>query len=86
MARREACIHGAGEVSLAITLSTLTTMVVFAPVALADGPAQFFLLRLAIPVCVSVAGSLLVALVFTLASGLDYAWQAPTLLRGRQPA
>ena len=30
--------------------------------------------------------ALLVALVFTLASGLDYAWQAPTLLRGRQPA
>ena len=30
--------------------------------------------------------ALLVALVFTLASGLDYVWQAPTLLRGRQPA
>jgi CDP-diacylglycerol--glycerol-3-phosphate 3-phosphatidyltransferase len=30
--------------------------------------------------------ALLVALVFTLVSGLDYAWQAPTLLRGRQPA
>jgi CDP-diacylglycerol---glycerol-3-phosphate 3-phosphatidyltransferase len=30
--------------------------------------------------------SLLVALVFTLVSGLDYAWQAPTLLRGRQTA
>ena len=65
MERREACIHGAGEVSLAITLSTMTTMVVFAPVALAEGPAQFFLLRLAIPVCVSVAASLLIALVFT---------------------
>ncbi len=65
MERREACIHGAGEVSLAITMSTLTTIVVFAPVALAEGPAQFFLLRLAIPVCVSVAASLLVALVFT---------------------
>jgi HAE1 family hydrophobic/amphiphilic exporter-1 len=62
--RRGACIHGAGEVGLAITMSTLTTIVVFAPVALVDGPAQFFLLRLALPVCVSVAASLLVALVF----------------------
>jgi hypothetical protein len=29
---------------------------------------------------------LLAALVITLVSGLEYAWQAPTLLRGRQPA
>jgi CDP-diacylglycerol--glycerol-3-phosphate 3-phosphatidyltransferase len=29
---------------------------------------------------------LLAAVVITLVSGLDYAWQAPTLLRGRQPA
>ena len=30
--------------------------------------------------------ALLVALVLTLVSGLEYAWQAPNLLRGRQPA
>ena len=58
--RRQACIQGAGEVALAITMSTLTTIVVFLPVALVDGISS----RLAIPVCVSVAGSLLVALVF----------------------
>lgn len=62
--RRKACVQGAGEVGLAITMSTLTTIVVFAPVALVEGPGQFFLLRLAMPVCVSVAASLLVALVF----------------------
>ena len=62
--RRQACIRGAGEVALAITMSTVTTMVVFLPVALVAGPGQYFLLRLAIPVCVSVAASLLVALVF----------------------
>ncbi len=62
--RREACIHGAGEVGLAITMSTLTTIIVFLPAALVEGPARFFLIRLAIPVAVSVAGSLLVALVF----------------------
>ncbi len=64
MERREACVKGAGEVGLAITMSTLTTLVVFLPVALVDGPAQFFMLRLAMPVCVAVASSLLVALVF----------------------
>jgi len=64
MERRQACIHGAGEVGLAITMSTLTTIVVFLPVALVSGPGQFFLLRLAIPVCVSLAASLLVALIF----------------------
>jgi len=64
MDRRDACIKGAGEVGLAIIMSTLTTIVVFLPVALVDGPAQFFMMRLALPVCVSVAGSLLVALVF----------------------
>ena len=62
--RRDACIKGASEVGLAITMSTLTTVVVFLPVALVEGPAQFFFLRLAIPVCVSVVASLFVALVF----------------------
>ncbi len=60
---REAAIHGAGEVALAITMSTLTTIVVFLPVALVQGPAQFFLMRMAIPVSVSLLGSLVLALV-----------------------
>ncbi len=64
MGRREACITGASEVALAITMSTLTTIVVFLPVSLVEGPGQFFMLRLSIPVCISVFGSLLVALVF----------------------
>jgi len=62
--RREACVRGAGEVSLAIVMSTLTTIVVFLPVALVEGPAQFFLMRMAMPVSVSLVGSLFVALVF----------------------
>ena len=62
--RREACVRGAGEVALAIVMSTLTTIVVFLPVALVEGPAQFFLMRMALPVSVSLAGSLVVALVF----------------------
>ncbi len=59
---RQACIRGTSEIALAITLATLTTIVVFLPVALVEGRAQFFLLRLAIPLTVSLAASLLVAL------------------------
>ncbi|MFQ5701518.1 MAG: efflux RND transporter permease subunit, partial [Acidobacteriota bacterium] len=86
MGRRLACIDGSSEVALAITMSTLTTIVVFMPVALVEGPAQFFLMRLAIPVAVAVAASLMVALVFiplcvylTLPTGLSVA--APGLWR-----
>lgn len=63
MPRREACIRGTGEIALAVVLATLTTMVVFLPVALVEGRAQFFLLRLAIPISVSLAASLAVALI-----------------------
>ncbi len=62
--RRQACVRGAGEIALAITLATLTTIVVFVPVALVEGQGQFFLVRLALPLSVSLSGSLFVALVF----------------------
>lgn len=64
LSRRRACIEGAGEISLAIVMATLTTIIVFLPVSLVEGIGQFFLLRLAIPITVSLAASLLVALVF----------------------
>ena len=60
--RREACVRGAGEIALAVVLATLTTIIVFLPVSLVEGQAQFFLMRLAAPVGVSLAASLLVAL------------------------
>jgi len=62
--RRTAAIRGAGEISLAILMATLTTIIVFLPVSLVEGQGQFFLLRLAIPITTSLLGSLLVALVF----------------------
>ncbi|MGA1237458.1 MAG: efflux RND transporter permease subunit [Limisphaerales bacterium] len=64
LGRTEACIFGAGEIALAITMATLTTIIVFVPVALVEGRGQFFLLRLALPISVSLLGSLFVALVF----------------------
>lgn len=59
--RRQATIRGCAEIALAITLATLTTIVVFLPVSLVGGQAQFFLLRLSIPISVSLLASLLVA-------------------------
>jgi HAE1 family hydrophobic/amphiphilic exporter-1 len=63
VSRREACVRGAGEMALAITMATLTTVAVFLPVSLVEGGGQFFLQRLAIPISVSLLASLAVALV-----------------------
>ncbi|MEM6454037.1 MAG: efflux RND transporter permease subunit [Acidobacteriota bacterium] len=62
--RREACIRGASEISLAIVMATLTTIIVFLPVSLVEGQGQFFLMRLSIPISVSLVASLFVALIF----------------------
>jgi len=62
--RREAAIRGTGEIALAITTATLTTIVVFLPVSLVEGEAQFFLLRLSLPISVALLASLAVAGIF----------------------
>ncbi len=62
--RADACIRGAGEIALAITMATLTTVIVFVPAALVEGEGQFFLIRLALPISVALVASLVVALVF----------------------
>jgi len=59
--RRRAVIRGTAEIALAITMATLTTIVVFLPVSLVQGQGQFFLLRLSIPISVSLLASLGVA-------------------------
>ncbi len=61
--RKSAALHGAGQIALAVTTATLTTIVVFLPVALVEGQGQFFLMRLALPISVSLLASLLVALI-----------------------
>ena len=61
--RRQAALQGAGEIALAITTATLTTVIVFLPVSLVEGQGQFMLLRLVIPITVSLLASLVVALV-----------------------
>ncbi len=64
LSRRDAVIQGTGEMTLAVTMSTLTTIIVFLPVFLVEGTHRFFFLRLAIPVSVSLLASLAVALIF----------------------
>lgn len=64
--RREAVVQGTAEVSLAVTVATGTTVVVFLPLMLmsGDNTLSFFLTRIGMPVVVSLAASLLVALLF----------------------
>ena len=66
-ARDTAAIEGTNDVALAITLSTMTTMVVFLPVILMSENADFsfFMGELGFPVVWALAASLLVALIFT---------------------
>ncbi|MCY2961233.1 MAG: efflux RND transporter permease subunit [Planctomycetota bacterium] len=61
-----ACSEGAGEVGLAVLLSTLTTVVVFAPLIFLGENPQFRLIfgEIGKPLCVSLLASLLAALVF----------------------
>jgi len=62
----EACAEGAGEVGLAVFLSTLTTVVVFAPLMFLGENPQFRLIfgEIGKPLCISLVASLLAALVF----------------------
>ncbi|UCF65158.1 MAG: efflux RND transporter permease subunit [bacterium] len=60
---KEASVIGASEVSLAVTMATLTTIVVFLPILLIDDSFFFYLRRVGIPVIFALLASLFVALV-----------------------
>lgn len=62
----KAALKGASEVALAVTLATLTTVVVFLPLILMNDNVifKFFMLRIGLPVMVSLIASLFVAMVF----------------------
>jgi HAE1 family hydrophobic/amphiphilic exporter-1 len=62
---REASIEGAGEVGLAVTMATLTTVVVFLPLILmgTDDNMAFWMLRIGFPVITGLIASLGIALV-----------------------
>lgn len=64
---KKSAVQGTTDIGLAITLSTLTTMVVFLPIILMSGDADFsfFMSELGMPVVWALGASLLVALFFT---------------------
>jgi len=63
---RQAALSGASEVGLAVTLATLTTVVVFLQLILMndDTGFRFYMLRIGLPVMVALVASLIVAMVF----------------------
>lgn len=63
---RQASIAGAGEVGLAVTMATLTSVVVFLPLMLMSDEQEFtfWMLRIGVPVIVGLLASLFIALVF----------------------
>jgi len=63
---RTASVEGAGEVGLAVTMATLTTVVVFLPLILMsdDQMMSFWMFRIGLPVIVGLVASLFIALVF----------------------
>jgi len=74
-----ASINGAGEVGLAVVMSTCTSIIVFLPLILMGGAGEipFWMLRIGVPVIASLIASLFIALVFVPLA-------AQRLSRGRQ--
>lgn len=66
LSRHDAALQGAAEVALAITVATLTTVVVFLPLILMSGSEtlSFYLSEIGLPVCAGLLASLLVSLFF----------------------
>ncbi len=66
LSNKESAAVGASEVGLAVTMATFTTIVVFLPLILMNDDAgfRFYMLRIGVPVIVSLLASLLVAMVF----------------------
>ncbi|MDA0747275.1 MAG: efflux RND transporter permease subunit [bacterium] len=71
---RTASIYGASEVALAVTMATLTTVVVFLPLMLMGGNdwLSFYLTRIGVPVVIALLGSLFVALIFIPLSAVHF--------------
>ena len=64
LSRREACLRGVGEIGLAVTTATLTTIIVFLPSLLVGGEMRFMLYQLALPVVSALLASLGTAIIF----------------------
>jgi len=63
--RREGAVFGAGEVALAVSASTLTTVVIFFPLVFVRGVIKILFAQFAIVLCVVILASLFCALTLT---------------------
>lgn len=84
---RLAAIEGVREVGLAVSLATLTTLMVFLPIFFMSDPRFEAMTRtMATPLCVSVLASLIVALVFVPQGAIVLQTPLRATLAGRQVA
>lgn len=63
---KRAALYGTSEVGLAVTMATMTTVVVFLPLILMNDEIgfKFYMMRIGIPVMISLVASLFVSMVF----------------------
>ncbi len=64
LSRKEACLKGVSEIGFAITIATLTTLIVFSSALLVDGEMRFMIQKITLPVISSIIASLGIALMF----------------------
>ncbi len=64
LSRLEACLKGVSEIGFAITIATLTTLIVFSSALLVDGEMRFMIEKITLPVMTSIIASLGTALMF----------------------
>ena len=64
MSRKDACLRGVSEIGFAISIATLTTLIVFGSALLFSGELQFMIQNISLPVIVSITASLGTAMMF----------------------
>ena len=64
LSRKEAVLKGVREIGFAITIATMTTLIVFGSATLADGRLKFMIQNMSLPVIAAIIASLGAALMF----------------------
>ncbi|MGA1238102.1 MAG: efflux RND transporter permease subunit [Limisphaerales bacterium] len=64
LSRMEACLRGVSEIGFAITIATLTTLIVFGAAMMSDGEMRVYVQTMSLPVIAAISASLATALMF----------------------
>ena len=64
LSRKDACLKGVSEIGFAITIATLTTLIVFCSAMLIEGRMKFMIAQMSLPVIASIICSLCTAIMF----------------------